>query len=266
MGDDGGGGGGGPSGSSTRGQVGLTKKEQNQRATAQEKGGRQSAGVAGPSSRAGAAPARSSDNYGAMSPSDVANEAMDRSVDQFTTSTTGAFRDLDDRVNKGQISERVRNAPIIGGTATVINEFGKKVAGNIRSQIDAGGTPVYDTIGRIRGVVSKNALGRDVYTGGGTDPVADPSGTRLQKGIGYVQNERAAFGNYGPVGLGMKPSSGSGTVSATDGGDRGDSGISQTSTAATATNVTGSTTTLSNAARRQALQGSAGGASRRQFI
>jgi len=264
MGDESGGGGGGaPKGASVRGQVGLTKKEQNQRAVAQEKGGRQSAGVAKGSMRAGAAPARSSDNYGAMSPSDVASESMDRSVDQFTTSTTGAYRDLDDRVNKGQISERVRSAPLIGGTATILNEVGKYTAGKIRSGIESGGTPVYNSIGRIQGVVTKNAFDRDVYTGGGVNPIDNPSDTRLQKGIGYVQNERAAFGNYGPVGLGMKTGGGSG---ATVGGDSGDSGVTTTQTAATATNVTGSTTTLSNAARRTALQGAAGGASRRQFI
>jgi hypothetical protein len=270
MGDESGGGGGGaPKGASVRGQVGLTKKEQNQRAVAQEKGGRQSAGVAGPSSRAGAAPSRDSlagqfsRNYGAMSPEDVAETEMDRSVDQFTTSTTGAYRDLDDRVNKGQISERIQNLPLVGMAATGLNKLGKYTAGKIRSGIEAGGTPVYDTIGRIRGVVSKNALGRDVYTGGGVDPVADPSGTRLQKGIGYVQNERAAFGNYGPVGLGMKTGGGSG---ATVGGDSGDSGVKTTQTAATATDVTGSTTSLSSAARRLAAGGAAGGATTRRFL
>jgi len=255
MGDESGGGG-GPSGSSTRGQVGLTKEEKNQRAVAQERGGRQSAGVAGPSSR-GAAGVRDSGNV-----SDAAR-AAETASDSFTTSTEGAYRDLSSRVTKGQISERVMNAPIVGTAATLANKMGKAVAGSIKSQIDAGGTPVYDTIGRIQGVVSKNALGRDVYTGGGVDPVADPSGTRLQKGIGYVQNERAAFGNYGPVGLGMKTGGGSG---ATVGGDNGDGGVTTTQTAATATDVTGSTTSLSTAARRQALQGAAGGASRRQFI
>jgi len=253
MGDESGGGG-GPSGSSTRGQVGLTKEEQNQRAVAQERGGRQSAGVAGPSSR-GAAGARES---GFASD---ASRAAETASDSFTTSTQGAYRDLSSRVTKGQISERVQNAPLVGGIATLANQFGKKVAGSIKSQIDAGGIPVYDTIGRIQGVVSKNALGFDVYTGGGVDPIANPGGTRLQKGIGYVQNERAAFGNYGPVGLGMKAGGGSGTI----GGDNGDGGVS-TQTASTATNVTGSTTSLSSAARRSALQGAAGGASRRQFI
>lgn len=256
MGDDGGGGGGGaPKGASVRGQVGLTKEEQNARAVAQERGGRQSAGVAGPSSR-GAAGARES---GFASD---ASRAAETASDSFTTSTEGAYRDLSSRVTKGQISERVQNAPLVGGIATLANQFGKKVAGSIKSQIDAGGTPVYDTVGRIQGVVSKNALGLDVYTGGGVNPIANPGGTRLQKGIGYVQNERAAFGNYGPVGLGMKAGGGSGTI----GGDNGDGGVTTTQTAATATNVTGSTTTLSNAARRQALQGAAGGVSRRQFI
>ena len=250
MGDESGGGG-GPSGAEVRGQVGLTKKEQNQRAVAQEKGGRQSSGVAGPSSRAGAAPARSSSDYGAMSPSDVASESMDTSVDQFTTSTTGAFRDLDDRVNKGQISERVQNLPsVIGMAATGLNNLGKYTAGKIRSGIDAGGTPVYDSIGRIQGVVETKdtPFGKgDVYTGSSSySPVG--TGKKAQPGIGYVMSaadvqasERLAGGD--------------------DGGSTG-----TTQTASTATNVTGSTTQLSTAARRQALQGAAGGASRRQFI
>jgi len=251
MGDESGGGG-GPSGSSTRGQVGLTKKEQNQRAVAQEKGGRQSAGVAGPSSRAGAAPARSSDNYGAMSPSDVASESMDRSVDQFTTSTTGAYRDLDDRVNKGQISERVQNLPsVIGMAARGLNQLGKYTAGEIRSRIDAGGTPVYDSIGRIQGVVEQadTPFGKgEVYTGGSSyNPIG--TGKKAQRGIGYVMDARDVQASEQLAG----------------GGDGGGS-IATTQTAATATNVTGSTTTLSNAARRTALQGAAGGASRRQFI
>jgi hypothetical protein len=252
MGDESGGGGGGaPKGASVRGQVGLTQAEKNARAVAQERGSRQSAGVAGPSSR-GAAGARES---GFASD---ASRAAETASDDFTTSTEGAYRDLSSRVTKGQISERVMN--VLPGTS-ILNEMGKKVAGSIKSQIDAGGTPVYDTIGRIQGVVSKGQFG-DVYTGGGVDPIANPSGTRLQKGIGYVQNERAAFGNYGPVGLGMKTGGGSGTI----GGDSGDGGITSTQTASTATNVTGSTTSLSGAARRQALQGAAGGASRRQFI
>jgi hypothetical protein len=257
MGDDGGGGG-GPSGAEVRGQVGLTKKEQNQRAVAQEKGGRQSAGVAGPSSRAGAAPSRDSlagqfsRNYGAMSPEDVANTEMDRSVDQFTTSTTGAYRDLDDRVNKGQISERVQNLPsVIGAAATGLNKLGQYTAGKIRSGIEAGGTPVYDSIGRIQGVVETRdtPFGKgEVYTGGSSyNPIG--TGKKAQRGIGYVMDAR--------------------DVQASEqlaGGRDGGGTVGTTQTAATATNVTGSTTTLSNAARRQALQGSAGGVSRRQFI
>lgn len=243
MGDESGGGG-GPSGSSTRGQVGLTQKEKNRRATMQEpvRGGRVAAG-----------------NVSKTAASENAYSGGADESGRFVTSTEGAFRDLNTRATKGQVSQRVMN--VLPGTS-IVNEFGKKVATNIQDKIAAGGTPVYDTIGRIQGVVTKNALGFDVYTGGGVDPIANPGGTRLQKGIGYVQNERAAFGNYGPVGLGMKTGGGSGTI----GGDGGDGGITSTQTSSTATNVTGSTTTLSTAARRQALQGAAGGASRRQFI
>ena len=239
MGDESGGGG-GPSGAEVRGQVGLTKAEQNARAVAQERGGRQSAGVAGPSSR-GAAGARES---GFASDASRAAETGGG----FTTSTEGAYRDLSSRVTKGQISERVMNAPIVGTAATIANQMGKAVAGSIKSQIDAGGTPVYDSIGRIQGVVSKNSFGSDVYTGGSSyDPIG--TGKKAQRGIGYVMSaadvqasERLAGGR--------------------DGG--GSTGTTQT--ASTATNVTGSTTQLSTAARRTALQGAAGGASRRQFI
>jgi len=231
----------GPSGSSTRGQVGLTKKEQNRRATMQEplRGGRRAGGPTAGGSKSKAT--RGDDESG-----------------RFVTSTEGARRDLNTRATKGQISERVMN--VLPGTS-LLNEMGKKTATNIQSKIAAGGTPVYDTIGRIQGVVTKNALGFDVYTGGGVNPIDNPGGTRFQKGIGYVQNERAAFGNYGPVGLGMKAGGGSGTI----GGDNGDSGVS-TQTASTATNVTGSTTSLSSAAKRLAAGGAAGGATTRRFL
>lgn len=245
----------GPSGSTTRGQVGLTKKEQNQRAVAQEKGGRQSAGVAGPSSRAGAVSARSSSNYGAMSPSDVASESMDSSVDQFTTSTTGAYRDLDDRVNKGQISERVQNLPsVIGAAAKGLNNYGKSRAADIRSQISAGGTAVYDTRGRIQGVVSKNSLGRDVYTGGTQyDPVG--LGKKVTTGVGG----RGIVMSAGDISVGERMRSG---------GDN-DRPIGSGATDQPAKDVTGSTTQLSSAARRTsvaALGSGSGGANRRQFI
>ena len=233
MGDESGGGG-GPSGSSTRGQVGLTKKEQNVRATAQEpvRGG-----------RVGAAPSRSRESGFAS------DASRSQEGDRFVTSTEGAFRDLNTRATKGQISERVMN--VLPGTS-ILNEMGKKVATSIQGRISAGGTPVYDSIGRIQGVVETKdtPFGKgDVYTGSSSySPVG--TGKKAQPGIGYVMSAADVQASERLAG----------------GGDGGDGGISQTSTAATATNVTGSTTTLSNAARRQALQGAAGGASRRQFI
>lgn len=244
-------GGGGPSGASVRGQVGLTKKEQIQRANAQELGGRQSAGVAKGSMRAGAAPARSSGNYGAMSPEDVANESMDRSVDRFTTSTTGAYRDLDDRVNKGQISDRVQNLPsVIGMAARGLNAFGKSRASDIRSQISAGGTAVYDTTGRIQGVVGKES---GAYTGGSQyDPTG--LGKKVTTGVGG----RGYVMTAGDISVGERMRSG---------GDGG--GSIGGATDQPAKDVTGSTTQLSSAARRTsvaALGAGSGGASRRQFI
>ena len=173
----------------------------------------------------------------------------------FQTRTEAAMEDLTKRGQVGQITDPLVNAVFPG-----LNIMGKKVATDIRTKIEAGGTPVYDTTGRIQGVVSKGTFG-DVYTGGSSyDPIGNPS-ARLQKGIGYVQQERGAFGNYGPVGLGMKTGGGSGTI----GGDNGDGGVS-TNTAATATNVTGSTTSLSSAARRLAAGGAAGGATTRRFL
>ncbi len=138
------------------------------------------------------------------------------------------------------------NARLIPG-ATLINTMGKFTATKIRDKIADGGKQVLDTSGKIVGVVDKGAFG-DVYTGASS---YDPTVTGKKAGVtGYVMSSADVRA----------------TESAMGGGDRGDGGISQTSTASTATNVTGSTTTLSNAARRTALQGAAGGASRRQFI
>ena len=238
MGDESGGGGGGaPKGASVRGQVGLTKKERNQRAVAQERGGRQSAGVAGPRAR----------NYDSR-----AEGGMGLSVDSFTTSTEGAYRDLSNRATKGQISEN----SLIGKTfiGSTLNEIGKKTATSIQDQIRAGGTAVYDTTGRIQGVVSKNALGRDVYTGGYQyDPVN--LGKKVTTGVagrGYVMTA-------GDISAGERMRSG---------GDN-DRPIGGGATDQPAKNVTGSTTQLSSAARSKsvaALGAGSGGANRRQFI
>lgn len=229
--------GGGPSGSETRGQVGLTKAEQNRRAAAQEP-------------MRGGARAAASRNAAAISEAEISRqEAGDFSGgDSITTSTEGAFRDLSYRASEGQIPERLRNIPIGGMAMTALNELGKKVAGTIQDKIAAGGTPVYDSIGRIQGVVDKNAIGLDVYTGGASyNPIG--TGKRAQPGRGYVMSATDVRSSEALAG----------------GGDSGDA-PAPTTTAATATNVTGSTTTLSSAARRQQIGAAAGGASRRQFI
>lgn len=236
MGEESGSGGGSPKGSLVRGQVGLTKKEQNVRATAQEpvRGG-----------RVGAAPSRSRESGFAS------DASRSQEGDRFVTSTEGAYRDLNTRATKGQVPDRLKYS-IVGNIA---NELGKKVAGSIRDQLMTGGTAVYDPSGRIVGAVSKNAMGRDVYTGGTQyDPVN--TGKKAQPGIGYQMTAedvkagemmRSGGDNDRPIGGG-----------ATD----------QTADQ-TAKDVTGSTTQLSSAARRTsvaALGSGSGSASRRRFI
>lgn len=228
---------GGTSGASVRGQVGLTKKEQNVRATAQEpvRGG-----------RVGAAPSRTRESGFA---SDLSRS---QEGDRFVTSTEGAYRDLSDRASKGQISEdTLIGKTLIGST---LNAIGKKTATSIQDQIRAGGTAVYDTTGRIQGVVSKNSLGRDVYTGGSQyDPVG--LGKKVTTGVagrGYVMTA-------GDISVGERMRSG---------GDN-DRPIGGGATDQPAKDVTGSTTQLSSAARSKsvaALGAGSGGANRRQFI
>jgi len=237
MGDESGGGGGGPSGSSTRGQVGLTKKEQNVRATAQEpvRGG-----------RVGAAPSRTQESGFAS------DASRSQEGDRFVTSTEGAYRDLSNRATKGQISERVMN--VLPGTS-ILNEMGKKVATSIQGQISAGGTPVYDTTGRIQGVVSKQETPfgeSDVYTGGSQ---YDPTG--LGKSVTTGRAGRGIVMTSADISSGERMRGG---------GDSGSGAIGGTKTAATSTDVTGSTTSLSSAARRLANQGAAGGVSQRRFL
>lgn len=149
--------------------------------------------------------------------------------------------------NFGNLQQRATTDVIQGGAqfipgASFINAMSKFTATQIRDKIASGGTQVLDTSGKIVGVVEKGDFG-DVYTGAsGYSPV----GTGKKAGAtGYVMQESSSIGG---------------------GGDGGDGGIASTQTASTATNVTGSTTSLSTAARRQALQGGAGGASRRRFI
>ena len=187
FGGDGGEGGGGTPTKGTnainRGTVGLTAAEMNARADAQERGGRQSAGVAGPSSRQDFS--RSPSNFGAMSPEEIASEAMASSSDRFTTSTEGAYRDLDRRADVGQIdpSIGVIETPFgslrtpTSAALSAVNKFGMNRAQDIRDQIRGGGVPVTDRFGRIQGVVSEGTgpvaavlgafgLNRNVYTGG----------------------------------------------------------------------------------------------------
>jgi len=234
--------GGGPSGASVRGQVGLTKKEQNVRATAQEpvRGGR----------RAGAASTRSRESGFAS------DASRSQESDRFVTSTEGAYRDLASRAEKGQISERVQNLPsVIGAAARGLNEFGKSRAADIRSQISSGGTAVYDTKGRIQGVVSKKdtPFGEsDVYTGGSQ---YDPTG--LGKSISTGVGGRGIVMTAGDISVGERMRGGR------------DSGPIGGATDKPAKNVTGSTTQLSSAARSRsvsALGGGAGGTTRRNFI
>ena len=236
MGDESGGGG-GPSGSSTRGQVGLTKKEQNVRATAQEpvRGG-----------RVGAAPSRTRESGFAS------DASRSQEGDRFVTSTEGAYRDLSDRATKGQVSERVQNLPsVIGMAARGLNNFGKARATDIQSQISAGGTAVYDTTGRIQGVVGKES---GAYTGGGQ---YDPTG--LGKKVSTGVGGRGIVMTAGDISVGQSMRSGGQNNGPIGGG----------ATDSPAKDVTGSTTQLSSAARRTsvaALGAGSGGASRRQFI
>lgn len=230
--------GGGPSGSETRGQVGLTKAEQNRRAAAQEP-------------MRGGARAAASRNAAAISEAEISRqEAGDFSGgDSITTSTEGAFRDLAYRASEGQIPQKVQDLPsVVGMAARGLNRFGADRAKDIQAKISAGGTPVYDSVGRIQGVVSQQQLGDfrgDVYTGAAQyNPIG--TGVRAQRGRGYVMSASDVQAAQTIAG--------------------GNDGGAPTTTAATATNVTGSTTTLSNAARRQQIGAAAGGASRRTFI
>lgn len=159
--------------------------------------------------------------------------------------------------NWGNLQQRATTDAIQGPlakasiVAPVLNAIGKKTATEIRNQIASGGTQVLDTSGKIVGVVSKNSLGLDVYTGGTS---YDPLVTGKKPGTtGYV----------------MSASDVRATESAMGGGEGGDAPATTTTTAATATDVTGSTVTLNQAARRrsvQALGGGGGAGNRRSFI
>lgn len=153
----------GADGAENRGQVGLTKAQQNARATAQERGSREewnnSRGV------------EVSKGFGYSEPQDEEDGDFsigDRGGETFVTSTQGALNDLNNRMGVGQMPDF---NPLLPGGALVygLNEFGKNRAQDLQSKLNKGGTPVFDSMGRIQGVVTKQTSqffgDYDQYTG-----------------------------------------------------------------------------------------------------
>lgn len=157
-----------PSGSESRGQVGLSRQQQNVRATAQEpvRGGRRD---------------------------------MATVPERFVTSTEGALNDLNTRATVGQFPEELTdNVPAAAG----LNALGKQTASNIQEKINEGGTPVFDTQGRIQGAVHEGLFGAEVYTGRAEfDPTgknkqstSGPSGTGIQMSVADVTENQQKMG------------------------------------------------------------------------
>ena len=156
--------------------------------------------------------------------------------------------------NVGNLQQRATTDVIQGKAGFVpgagfINTMSKFTASKIKDKISAGGTQVLNTSGKIVGVVDKNALGLDVYTGqGGYSPI----------GIGKKAGKTGYVMTAGDVSAAERMSSGGDE-------DRPVGGA----TDQPAKDVTDSTTKLSPAARRTsvaALGAGSGGASRRQCI
>lgn len=180
----------GPSGSESRGQVGLTKQQQNVRAAAQER----ERGRSEPLSNV------------------YSNNPNEDEAERFVTSTEGAFNDLNKRATEGQIPQGNDEGSVtsllnpLKTTATVANNIGKANASNIQQKIEDGGTPVFDDIGRIQGVVHEGGLfGGSVYTGNSDfnpsgmnkQPSSGSSGTGIQMTTADVAANQQKMGGGG---------------------------------------------------------------------
>jgi len=177
-------------GSGTRGQVGLTRAEQNARADAQEpvRGGR-----IGGRGFASAAAKEMQDRIGSsIDDSTARDEEQGIFNNDFVTSTEGAYRDLDRRADIGQLDmglSPMMQAVMPGGAVIgAANMLGKYNAQNMRDQLlNKGGSPVYDDMGRIQGVAHE-----------GTGPLSN-----FMRGLDL--NTNVYSGNYGyqPQNLGI---------------------------------------------------------------
>jgi len=183
----------GADGAENRGQVGLTTAQQNARATAQERGSREvsnmSSGV------------QASRDFGYSEPQAVEDGDFsigDRSGESFVTSTQGALNDLNNRMGVGQMPGFEDKLFMPGGAVVyAANEFGKTRAQDIQNKMNNGGTPVFDSMGRIQGVVTKESSqlfgDYDSYTGASSyDPTItgkQPSQGRSGNGYQMTAND-----------------------------------------------------------------------------
>lgn len=127
------------------------------------------------------------------------------------------------------------------GSLTNVSAFSKRQQA---SALRGGGRPVYDETGAYQGVVSKNFIGANVYSGN-----ADFSPIGRSQGVTY----NAQTGTYTTSQM-QQQDSGSETTNNTP-----------SNTQTTAINKTDSTTTLSTASRRALITGGGPDAKRRFF-
>ena len=175
----------GADGAENRGQVGLTKAQQNARANAQERGSREVANMS--------SGVQASRDFGYSDPKaeeDGDFSIGDRGGETFVTSTQGALNDLNNRMGVGQMPGFEDKLFMPGGALVyAANEFGKTRAQDIQQKMNNGGTPVFDSMGRIQGVVTKESSqlfgDYDSYTGASN---YDPTITGKQPSSGVSGN------------------------------------------------------------------------------
>jgi hypothetical protein len=198
----------GADGAENRGQVGLTTAQQNARANAQERGSREVANMS--------AGVQASRDFGYSEPQAVEDGDFsigDRSGESFVTSTQGALNDLNNRMGVGQMPGFEDKLFMPGGALVyAANEFGKTRAQDIQNKMNNGGTPVFDSIGRIQGVVTKESSplfgDYDSYTGAsnydptitGKQPSSGRSGNGYQMTDNDVRINEMTLGGYDGVG------------------------------------------------------------------
>ena len=157
---------------------------------------------------------------------------------------TSLARDLDEKADNYKAFGKVGQYTLVGNAATFLGRANMRHQAN---KLRAGGMPVFDSRGKMRGVVSENFFGALVYTGNSAYSPIGRKNTGFQAGsASYVTDAQDKFG--------------------TDDGPEQMNVATAPKQEETAGSIATATSGTQLAQKNQALEATVGGVDRRNFL